>query len=175
MIDFKLRSWQTTDLESLVQHADNFNISRYLTDRFPFPYSQESGQEFIAMAAQFPDTIYAIEIAGSAVGGIGLHPQVDISRRNAELGYWLSEQYWGNGIMTRAISRMVDHGFQILDIDRIFARPFGTNLASQHILEKNGFVLEARIEKAFIKNGELLDELIYAIRRNDQAASRSIS
>ena len=60
---------------------------------------------------------------------------------------------------------MVDYGFQHWDINRIFARPFGTNIASQRVLEKAGFVLEARLEKTIFKNGEYLDELIYAVRR----------
>ena len=55
--------------------------------------------------------------------------------------------------------------FERLDINRIYARPFGSNLASQRVLEKTGFVLEARIQGAFIKNGKIEDELIYARRR----------
>jgi RimJ/RimL family protein N-acetyltransferase len=60
---------------------------------------------------------------------------------------------------------MVDYGFRHFEIDRIFARPFGTNLASQLVLEKAGFVLEGKFEKALFKNGEYLDELVYAFRR----------
>ena len=92
-------------------------------------------------------------------------PQADVHRKNAELGYWLAEPYWGQGIITRAITRMVSYGFEHWDIHRIFARPFGTNIASQRALEKAGFVLEARFEKTIFKNGEYLDELVYAIRR----------
>ena len=62
---------------------------------------------------------------------------------------------------------MVHFGFATFDIDRIFARPFGTNLASQRVLEKNGYVLEGRFEKVLYKNGEYLDELIYAVRREN--------
>ncbi|EJF10156.1 GNAT family acetyltransferase [Pontibacter sp. BAB1700] len=60
---------------------------------------------------------------------------------------------------------MVDYGFANWDINRIFARPFGYNIASQRALEKAGFVLEAKLEKTFYKNGEYQDELIYAVRR----------
>ncbi len=60
---------------------------------------------------------------------------------------------------------MVEYGFKNFEIDRIFARPFGTNIASQKALEKAGFVLEAQFEKTILKNGEYLDELIYAVRR----------
>ena len=60
---------------------------------------------------------------------------------------------------------MTDYGFKNFDIERIFARPFGTNIASQRVLEKAGFVLEAKFEKTFFKYGEYVDELIYGIRK----------
>jgi RimJ/RimL family protein N-acetyltransferase len=51
------------------------------------------------------------------------------------------------------------------DIQRIFASPYGTNISSHAVLEKAGFKLEARLNKTIIKKGKLLDEFIYAIRR----------
>lgn len=69
---------------------------------------------------------------------------------------------------------MVDFAFTTYDTDRVFARPFGTNLASQKVLEKYGFVLEGIFQKVFFKKGEYLDELIYAIRRDKwEAQTRS--
>ncbi|HRD40466.1 MAG TPA: GNAT family protein, partial [Bacteroidia bacterium] len=92
--------------------------------------------------------------------------QQDIMCKNAELGYWLSEEYWGNGIVPKVVSQLVDYGFRNFDITRIYARPFGNNPSSQRVLEKCGFKLEARIEKSIFKNGEFLDELIYAVRKS---------
>ncbi|MFT5765883.1 MAG: ribosomal-protein-alanine N-acetyltransferase [Saprospiraceae bacterium] len=60
---------------------------------------------------------------------------------------------------------MVDYGFNTFDINRIFARPFGNNIGSQKVLEKAGFVLEGKFEKAIFKNEVYLDELVYAIRK----------
>jgi RimJ/RimL family protein N-acetyltransferase len=62
---------------------------------------------------------------------------------------------------------MVDFAFANYKINRVFAIPFGTNIASQKVLEKNNFILEGKFDKVLIKNGELLDELIYAIRREN--------
>jgi [ribosomal protein S5]-alanine N-acetyltransferase len=103
-------------------------------------------------------------VDGKAVGGIGIHIQPDIYQKNAEMGYWLGEPFWGKGIITNAISQMVDYAFKHWSINRIFARPFGTNLASQRVLEKAGFLLEGKFEKTLYKNGEYMDELIYATR-----------
>ena len=165
-MDFTLRPWEINDLDSLVEQANNIKIAKFMTDGFPYPYTPENGKAFIECATtDTPVHIFAIVVNGKAVGGIGIHPQADIHRRNAELGYWLSEAHWGNGIITKAIKEMVDFAFKTYDINRVFARPFGTNKASQRVLEKSGFILEGQFEKALLKNGEFEDELIYAIRR----------
>lgn len=165
-MDFILRPWLLTDLDSLVKHANNEKIAKFMTDGFPHPYKEENGRAFIEFATKDnPIHIFAIEINGEAVGGIGIHPKADIERKNAELGYWLSEEYWGQGIITKAIKQMTEFAFTTFDINRVFARPFGNNIASQKVLEKAGFILEGKFENSFIKNAEYLDELIYAIRR----------
>ena len=163
---FKLRPWTMEDLESLVKYANNFEIAKNMTDQFPHPYTIGKGKTFIEnVISTKPTQIFAIDINQEAIGAIGIHPQSDIQRRNAELGYWLAKPYWGKGIMTEAISRMIEYSFKTWEINRIFARPFGNNIASQKVLEKAGFKLEARFEKTFYKNNEFIDELIYAIRK----------
>ena len=165
-MDFILRPWNFDDLDSLVGYANNFNIAKNMTNAFHHPYMREDGERFINMTLQHsPTNIFAIEIEGKASGAIGIHPQSDILCKNAELGYVLSEEYWGKGIITKAVLQMLDYGFRTFDIERIFARPFGTNIASQKVLEKAGFKLEAHFEKTIFKNGEFLDELVYAVRR----------
>jgi [ribosomal protein S5]-alanine N-acetyltransferase len=164
----QLRAWSIADLDSLVKYANNWKIAKNLTDKFPFPYTERNGREFIEFATKDdPIHIFAIDIEGQAVGGIGIHPQDDIHRKNAELGYWLAEPFWGQGIISDAIKQAINFAFNTYNIDRVFARPFGTNIASQKVLEKNKFVLEGKFEKVLIKDGILLDELIYAIRREN--------
>ncbi|MFZ1703250.1 MAG: GNAT family protein [Saprospiraceae bacterium] len=162
-----LRPWKMSDLDSLISNANNPLIAQFMTDQFPFPYTQANGKKFIKYASTAdPIHIFAIEVDSYAVGGIGIHPGQDIMRKNAELGYWLGEEYWGKGIISQAVNQMVTFAFKTFDIDRVFARPFGTNMASQKVLEKNGFILEGRFNDVIFKNGEYLDELIYAVRRN---------
>ena len=166
-IEFQLRPWTLGDLDNLVKFANNYKITNNLTDQFPFPYTIENGKSFLEMAMSHePTRIFAIDIQGIACGAIGIHPQTDIMRNNAELGYWLAEEHWGKGIMTKAILQMCKDGFDIFDIHRIYARPYGTNVGSQKALERAGFSLEAHILKNIIKNGRIEDELIYAVRRS---------
>lgn len=166
-MNFTLRPWTLNDLDDLVNFAHNFKIAKNMMDRFPHPYTIEDGIAFInSIVKEVPNNILAIEIQNKASGAIGIHPQADIYRKNAELGYWLAEPFWGKGIISKAIVEMVHYGFKNFDVDRIFARPFGTNIASQNALERAGFILEARFDKTIFKNGEYLDELVYAIRRH---------
>ena len=163
--DYLLRPWEETDLSSLVKHANNIKIARYLTNKFPHPYTEASGRSFIAYANSSPGIIMAIEVEGEACGGIGIHLQDDVYVKNAELGYWLGETYWNRGIISRAIREITTLAFSSLEIDRIYARPFGTNLSSQRVLQKVGYTLEARLEKTFYKHDQYEDEFIYAMRR----------
>jgi RimJ/RimL family protein N-acetyltransferase len=165
---FHLRPWTINDLDSLVKFANNFNIAKNLMNVFPHPYTFENGKDFIEMANKNkPPNILAIEVNGEAAGAIGVHLQNDIYCKNAEMGYWLAEPYWGKGIISKAIAQMKDYAFKNWDINRIYARPFGYNIGSQKALEKAGFKLEARLENTIFKNGEYADELIYAIRRQE--------
>jgi [ribosomal protein S5]-alanine N-acetyltransferase len=165
-MDFTLRKWESTDIDSLVKYANNYNIAKFLTNAFPYPYTKADGEQFLSMFANDnPTRVFAIEINGQTVGSIGIFPQADIQCKNAEMGYWLAEPFWGKGIVTEAIKRMVNFGFDTFDINRIYARPFGSNKASQKVLEKAGFQLEARFEKTLFKNDVYEDELVYAFRK----------
>lgn len=162
-MNVKLRKLGGADLDSLVEQANNINIAKWLINTFPHPYTRADGQAFLAMIANDdPTKVFAIEVDGKAVGVIGIFPQTDVHQKNAEIGYWLGEAYWGRGIILKAIQEIVDYGFQTFDIVRVFARPFAANLQSQRVLEKAGFTLEAKLQKAIFKNGAFMDELIYA-------------
>ena len=164
-MNINLRPWKLSDIEDLVENANNSNVAQFLTNAFPHPYTRENAESFIKMTLeQNPIQIMAIVFEEKIVGSIGLHKQADIMMKNMELGYFVGEAFWGKGIATEAVKKMTEYGFKNFDIVRIFARPFGSNIPSQKVLEKAGYKLEARIEKNIYKNNEFLDELIYAFR-----------
>jgi ribosomal-protein-alanine N-acetyltransferase len=166
--EIDIRPWKMEDLNDLVKCANNPNIASNLTDKFPFPYGMKDGINFIKLTMEKdPPEIMAISYENKNVGTIGLHPMDDIYRMNAELGYWIAEPYWGMGIASEAIVKMVKYGFETFELDRIFARPFGSNIASQRVLEKAGFNLEAHFDNTLIKNGVLESQLYYGIRKNN--------
>lgn len=163
-MEFSLRPWVDSDITALTKNANNFNISKFVC-HIPFPYTSQDAENFLAMAVQKKDNLFCIAVNNEAIGGIGIHPQQNVRCKNAEIGYWLAESFWGNGIISTAIPKIITYGFEKFDINRIYATVFGNNIASQKVLEKCGFVLEAQLQKTIFKNNEYLDELIYAVRR----------
>lgn len=158
-----IRYWSIHDADSLVKYANNRKIWINLRDGFPFPYTVEHAQIFLAMVAQQnPVTFYAIATPEEAIGGIGITINTDVHRLTAELGYWLAEPFWGKGIMTEAVTRFVDFAFEHYGLVRIYAEPYATNSPSCRVLQKAGFVLEGRMRKSVIKDGRLLDQFLYA-------------
>lgn len=161
-----LRPWEMEDLQDLVTYANNPKIAQNLTDMFPHPYTRENGISFIQMTKNMQNgVILCIALDNKVAGSIGLHLQNDIMRKNAELGYFVAEPFWGKGVCTAAVRLMVSHGFRHFDIDRIYARPFGRNIASQKVLMNAGFKFEARFHQNIIKNGVKEDELFFGIRK----------
>jgi RimJ/RimL family protein N-acetyltransferase len=159
----EIRSWQARDLDSLVTHANNRNVSINLRDRFPFPYTRRDGRQFIKLARRMePESFFAIAVDGAAVGGIGFVPQHDVDRVSSEVGYWLGEPYWGLGISTEALMAITRYAMESHSFTRLFALPFAHNAASCRVLEKAGYVLEARLRKSAIKEGRVVDQLQYA-------------
>jgi ribosomal-protein-alanine N-acetyltransferase len=155
-----LRPWRNGDLASLVRHANNFKIWINLRDGFPHPYTEKAGRGWLKMAQDETAHLFlAIEVDGEAVGGIGATFKDDVYRINAEIGYWLSEQYWCQGLVSTAVTLLVDYVFlNYPGILRIYADVFSFNPASARVLQKCGFHLEAIHKNAVIKNGQVIDE-----------------
>lgn len=164
-MDFKLRPWSKEDLPTVVKYANNPKVANNLTDAFPHPYSEKDGEFFLELIKKKDDLILCIEVNNEFAGSVGIHPKKDIYRRNAEIGYWLAEPYWGQGIMSKVIPEMVSKAFDQFDIERIYAPVFGRNKASQRVLQKCGFVIEAEFQNTVYKNGKFEDEVVLAIRR----------
>jgi RimJ/RimL family protein N-acetyltransferase len=159
----EIRSWRPSDLEPLVRYANNRKIWLNLRDRFPHPYTKVDGQRFIrTMRQASPETAFAIIVGGEAAGGIGFMLQQDVDRASAEIGYWLGEPFWGRGIATEALAALTKYVVETHAVTRVFAVPFAHNTASCRVLEKAGYVLEARLRRSAIKDGKVLDQFQYA-------------
>ena len=164
----RLRALRYADRESLAILANNKKIWNNLRDMFPHPYRLEDADRFIdSVKQQDPQITFAIEYDFTFAGIIGLVLQQDVYKKNAEIGYWIGEPFWGKGIATAALRLATDYTFKSLRKKRIFASVFEGNKASCTVLEKCGYQLEGVSMKAVFKNNQYLDELRYA-KLNDR-------
>ena len=158
-----VRSWRFTDAESLARYANNREIWRNFRDGFPHPYSLDDATTFIAMAASAqPETMFAICIDDEAIGGIGFGLHSDVERVSAEIGYWIGEPFWGRGIVTEALQAVTRFAVTEHRLTRVYAVPYAWNEASARVLAKAGYTLEGRMRKSVIKDGTVVDQLLYA-------------
>ena len=159
----EIRSWTSGDADALVTHANNSRIAINLRDRFPHPYTKRDARDYILWSRKrSPETVFAIAVDGAAVGSIGFLIGADVERVSAEMGYWLGEVFWGRGIATEALVAMTTYAIDTYALTRLYALPFASNAASCRVLEKAGYVLEARLRRSAIKNGAITDQLQYA-------------
>lgn len=158
-----VRDWQRSDKPALVRVANNRNVWRNLTHRFPHPYTDADADFWFGLLDEMaPRTHWAIEVGGGLAGGIGIEPGEGVHARTARFGYWLGEPYWGRGIMTAAARETAHHVFAHFDVARLEAPVFEWNPASMRVLEKCGFVREAVLRRSILKDGELIDAVLYA-------------
>lgn len=165
-MDFILREWEIEDAVSVAKYANNKKIADNLRDAFPYPYTLSNAKDYIGFCINTDskkNILRAISINGIAVGSIGVFGKDDVYRKSAELGYWLAEDFWNKGIITRAIKQITDIAFNELDIVRIFAEPYFNNIGSRRVLEKSGFELEGILHKSVYKHNLYLDSCIYSI------------
>ena len=158
-----LRPPVESDAESLARHGDDRGIWLNLRDGFPHPYTVEAARAYIArVSRQSPVTSLMTVVDGNAAGGVSLRIGADIERFSAEIGYWLGREYWGRGIVSEAVSLATRHAFEVLGMKRVFALPFVRNAASHRVLAKAGYVLEGTMRHSAVKEGELMDQHLYA-------------
>jgi len=161
-----VRSWVMSDAPKLALHANDRAIWRNLKDRFPNPYTLTDAEWFITHCQnEDPESAFAIVVGDEAIGAIGFEHRGDIWRRSVELGYWIGQPYWGRGITTGAVRAVTDWAFDTWQLNRVWAGVFAWNPASARVLEKAGYVYEARLKHSAVKDGEAVDELIYAVVR----------
>jgi len=164
-----LRKWTPEDAADVAHYANNAKIAANLRNVFPHPYTLEDAQGYVNSCAADTEErqiCRAIVVEGRAAGSVGIFCGTDVYEKSAELGYWLAEEYWGQGIMTEAVRRLVQEAFEKFDIVRIYAEPFAYNTGSRRVLEKAGFVLEGTMKQGVCKNGKIYDYCMYALTKD---------
>ena len=172
-----LNSLSYKDIPKIVEYLHNPKISDNVIN-IPFPYFEKDAIFWINLANQGRKMgeIYSFairsknnEIKENAtldfMGGIGLH--IDKKHNRAELGYWIAEPFWNNGFMSEAVEKIIDFGFEILELNKINSTHFLHNLASGKVMIKNKMIKEAQIKEHFKKGEKYLDVIQYRLTREE--------
>ena len=158
-----LRPLKQSDAITIAELANNKKVADNLRDLFPYPYHEHHAKAFIEFTQkENPQVTFGIEYKKELCGVIGLVIQPDVYKVSAEIGYWIGEPFWGNGIATVAVGLITEYGFTQLSLVRIHTGIFEYNIPSMKVLEKNGYMKECVFEKAIFKNGKIWDEHRYA-------------
>lgn len=159
-----VRPWRRADRASLLRHADNPNVARYLSLRFPNPYTPADADAWFAFLDEQEDPpAWAIDVDGEAVGGIGVRLGEAEFAHTGDLGYWLGEAHWRRGIVGAAVRVAVPFVMARYGLARLTSYANPRNLGSIHVLEGAGFVREGLIRARAIRDGVAHDHVAFGL------------
>ncbi len=138
-----LRPWQEDDLADLYEYACVDGVGQ-MAGWLPHKDMEES-QRILNMFIENKKTI-ALQLreTGKVIGSLGIENLKDVLEipqylKGRELGYVLSRDYWGRGLMPEAVAAVIDYCFRILHYDFLTCAHFRNNVQSQRVIEKCGF------------------------------------
>lgn len=166
--DFQIREFQQTDITALVKYANNYNVSKFMRDAFPYPYTLDNAIQWIDNIKK-NNLFLSLAIANKdeLIGGIGAIPNNDVHRYSAEVGFWLGEPFWNKGIVSTALNTFCKYLFTNYNFNRLTANVFEGNEASRKVLEKAYFVLEGTQRKSVFKENKFVNHYIYGLLKED--------
>lgn len=160
----ELKTWSEAGFEAVSDIFTRVDRS-YLSNTIPMPYTVECAENWyrntIAPSEGKTGVARIIYVDNQYAGYISVSRKTDVYACDADLGYILLDEYKGRGVMTEAVRTICAEAFAKLDILRISASVYSPNIASQRVLEKNGFVREGAMKNAVIKNGSVYDMYLY--------------
>ncbi|WP_062048967.1 GNAT family N-acetyltransferase [Bacillus sp. JCM 19034] len=166
----RLRKLTLEDLSDMYEYCSNEEVTKYVT--WDTHKSSSDTKQFIEfVVSRYEDNKVApwgIEYKqnGKLIGTINFVSwQAD--HKIAEIGYALSQDYWGKGIVTEAAKEVITFGFHHMDLIRIQAKCNVENIGSARVMEKVGMSLEGKMRKALFAKGEHHDIYMYSILKEE--------
>ncbi len=158
-----LRSPRSDDADGLVSIANDAAVARYVSPRFPYPYTRENAVEWLASLPSRPRTVsVVIELEGALCGVVTLELLAEERAGVAELHCWLSSRVWGRGIAADASRALTEYGFSHFDLRRVQAHVIAPNVNAMRVLEKAGFRREAVLAQSLVaRDGSVHDDVLY--------------
>lgn len=172
--DISLRPLQADDANDIYNTIDAER--EYLGYWLPFVTATTSvavTQAFVDSAVDTDDKTYTIRDGDKFIGLIGFKA-TDKGNCKTEIGYWLSAEYQGQGIMTRAVDLLCKYAFQELGLNRVQIKCAVGNTPSRNIPRGLGFQFEG-IERAgeLFPDGIFADIEVYSLLKNEYKSSNN--
>ena len=149
-------------LKSLIKELNNWNISKWLIE-VPYPYSIDDAKYWVKKTKQDQYSLN-IYLKNKLIGGVSLSNQRENSKW--ELGYWIGEEYWGNGYAIEACENLISYFFSNTNNSIIYASHMKDNIKSKKIIIKLGFKLVSSGKKFSISRNEMVEDLNYELRKS---------
>lgn len=135
-----LDKWQAKDYIDFYNASNDDYLRKNMNDDFPKTLEQCKGiVSFFANSTDTTECVRAIKSDGIIIGCIAAFFKAEKDSKIAELAYWLSKEYRGQGIMTKVITAFTDMLLTDFSVHRVAAKPLEHNTASQKVLLKSGF------------------------------------
>lgn len=165
-----LRRLNNNDINEVLELRGNPEVMKYVPR--PLIKTEEEALAHIALIEdKIVDNIginWAITLKGSPkMIGIMGHYKIQSENYRSEVGYMILPRYNGKGIVTEALEAVVQYGFEQLQLHSIEAIIDPENVASEKVLQKNGFVKEAHILENELYEGKFLDTVIYSLLKRN--------
>jgi RimJ/RimL family protein N-acetyltransferase len=167
-----LRELRASDAASLFAMLSADEVARFIS---PPPTTVSGFEQFIAWTLRQRSAgtyaCFAVTVRGydTAIGIFQMR-QIDADFRTAEWGFAIGSPFWGTGVFREGADLMLDFAFETVGVYRLEARASVQNGRGNGALRKVGAVREAILRKSFLRNGEQVDQVLYAILEDEWRA-----
>jgi ribosomal-protein-alanine N-acetyltransferase len=166
-----LRKMRLDDAEAMFAYASDPEVTRYVL--FETHRSVEDSESFLRLALEgyergdFGGWGVVLKDSGAFVGTCGMDAGYASEHARAELGYVLSREHWGRGLMPEAVRAVIRFGFGRIGLNRVQARCIAENAASARVMEKAGMTYEGTLRESEFIKGAYRDMKLYSILRRE--------
>ncbi len=173
----RLRSIEREDIPRFVEWLNDPDVTAGLLINLPMSSWEETHwfenlassnaeERPLALDALLPDKSW------KHIGNVGLH-QIERINRCAVFGIFIGDKaYWNNGYGSEATRLTLQHGFETLNLNRIYLHVFETNPRAIHVYDKIGFIREGNLRQATFRDGRYIDTLVMSMLRSEWDAKK---
>jgi [ribosomal protein S5]-alanine N-acetyltransferase len=172
-----LRELRASDAASLFALLTAEEVARFIS---PPPTTVDGFERFIAWTirqrAAGTYACFAVTLRGydTAVGIFQIR-QTEAEFGTAEWGFAIGSAFWGTGVFQDGAELVIDFAFETIGVHRLEARAAVLNGRGNGALQKVGAIRECLLRKSFVRNGQHLDQVLYAILDSDWRESRTMT